>query len=46
MKLYNVWNTLNHPFIVSDQDLTPSLEKFALKNGLEEIHSQMHTQFL
>ncbi|MCM3133480.1 non-ribosomal peptide synthetase [Paenibacillus polysaccharolyticus] len=42
MKLYNVWNTLNHPFIAADQDLTPSLEKFALKNGLEEIHSQMH----
>ncbi|PQP85017.1 hypothetical protein C0Q44_11120 [Paenibacillus sp. PCH8] len=44
MKLYNVWNTLNHPFIAADQDLTQSLDKFAQKNGLEAIVREMHAK--
>ncbi|MEK4367055.1 non-ribosomal peptide synthetase [Paenibacillus sp. FSL R5-0473] len=44
MKLYNVWKTLNHPFIAADQDLTESLDKFARKNGLEEVVQEMHAR--
>ena len=38
------WKTLNHPFIAADQDLTESLDKFARKNGLEEVVREMHAR--
>ncbi|WP_040496710.1 non-ribosomal peptide synthetase, partial [Fulvivirga imtechensis] len=46
LKLFHIWNSLNSPFLISDDEQLQRLGKYAVENNLKEEYKKISEHFL